>query len=89
MSSPNCLTSGSLSTDGTAYASAGLLHYVEIDTAGAGVLSCYDGSTVGKLLCTVHSSNTDGHINFTTPVQFGSSGLYITISTGTGLVHIS
>ena len=89
MSSPNCKSSGLISTDGTVYASAGLLHYAEIDTAGPGSLDCYEGSSGGVLLCTVHSSNTDGHINFTTPVSFGSTGLYVVLSTGTGVVHIS
>lgn len=76
-------TSGSLSTNGTVISDPGKLHYAE---AVGGILICYDGSTSGDVLCTIPSS---GAQNFSSPVSFGSSGLYVTISAGTASVHIS
>jgi len=83
MSSPNSRSTGSLSTDGNPYTTAGLLHYAQ---ASGGVLTVYDGSTSGNLLCTVGDG---ARTMFTTPVAFGSSGVHVQISAGSAVIHIS
>ncbi len=80
MSSPLGYSSGALTTNGVVKSKAGVVTYVE----GAGAVSLYEGSTSGKLLTTLPSS---GYRSFNSPVQFGSTGLYITISSGTAVVH--
>jgi len=81
MSSPIAYSSGSLTTDGVIKSGQGVVSYAE---AVGGILTLYEGSTSGKLLATIPSS---GNISFNTPMQFGSTGLYATISAGAGVVH--
>ena len=81
MSSP-CKSSGSLSTDGNPYTSAGQLCYAE---ATGGDLTCYNCSTSGELLCTVVSSGTQ---TFNNPVQFGPDGLHVKLTAGSAVVHV-
>ena len=82
MSTPIAKSSGSLSTNGTVTAGAGVVTYAQ---AIGGDMSLYNGSTSGTLLLTVTSSNS---IPLTVPVQFSSTdGLYATFSAGTGVVH--
>ena len=81
MSSP-CKSSGSLSTDGNPFTSAGQLCYAE---ATGGILTCYNGSTSGELLCTIPSSESQTSTN---PVQYGPSGLHVQISAGSAVVHV-
>ena len=81
MSSPKSLSSGSLTTNGTVATGSGVVTYVE---AVGGTAILYNGSTLGDVLATVTSS---GYREFTVPVTFGSSGLYITISAGSATVH--
>ncbi|MGD9382244.1 MAG: hypothetical protein PVI03_07355 [Candidatus Thorarchaeota archaeon] len=81
MSSPQGFSSGALTTNGVVKSSNGLLTYAE---AVGGTATLYEGSTSGKLLATITSSN---HVAFTAPVAFSSTGLYITISAGSATVH--
>jgi len=81
MSSPQGYSSGSLSTNGVVKSDNGVVTYAE---AVGGTAILYEGSTSGKVLATISSSN---HVAFTSPVTFGSTGLYITISAGTATVH--
>jgi hypothetical protein len=75
-----CKSSGSLSTNGSVSPDAGALCSAQ---AIGGTVSLYNGSTSGALLATVTSS---GFHNYSNPVTYGSSGLYITLSAGTGVV---
>ena len=81
MSSPKSISSGSLTTNGIVVAGSGVVTHVE---AVGGTAILYNGSTSGDLISTVTSS---GYRTFTSPVTFGSSGLYITISAGAAVVH--
>ena len=81
MSSPIGYSLGALTTNGVIRSENGLITYAE---AGAGAVSLYEGSTSGKLLSTIPSSS---HRAFTSAVQYGSTGLYITIASGTAVVH--
>lgn len=81
MSSPIGYSSGSLTTNGVVKDTNGVVTYAE---AVGGIAILYEGSTSGKLLATIGSSN---HVAFTSPVQFSSTGLYITVSAGAAVVH--
>jgi len=81
MSSPIGYSLGALTTNGTIAPDSGLVTYVQ---AIGGTAILYNGSTSGKQLATVTSS---GYASFNSPVQYGSSGLYITISAGSAVVH--
>jgi hypothetical protein len=75
-------SSGSLSTNGTVVAKSGVLTFAQ---AIGGTASLYNGSTSGTLLATVTSS---GYLPLGYAVEFPStSGLYITLSAGTAVVH--
>lgn len=84
MSTPRSHSLGSISSTGSSIVSSGvgLITYVQ---AIGGTAILYDGSTSGTQLATVTSS---GYVSFNAPVQFGSSGLYMTLSAGTAVVHI-
>lgn len=81
MSSPIGYSLGALTTNGSIASGAGLVTYAQ---AIGGTAVLYNGSTSGNQLATVTSS---GYVSFNSPVQYGSSGLYITISAGTAIVH--
>jgi hypothetical protein len=59
---------------------AGLLTYAQ---AVGGTLTLYDGSTSGRQLCSLSTAQQ----NFSTPVQFGSSGIYAVMTAGSGVIH--
>jgi len=76
-------SSGALTTNGSVATGQGILAYAE---AGAGAVSLYDGtSTGGNLLSTIPSSS---YRNFDTPIKF-KTGLFITVASGTAVVHLS
>lgn len=85
MSTPISRTSGSLSTNGTIVSGPGMLTFASHETAAQNTMYLYDGSTSGNLLLTIPSSQP---VNLNTPVQY-TNGLYVTLSTGSGIVHYS
>jgi len=81
MSSPVGNSLGALTTNGTIATGKGMVTYAQ---AMGGTAILYNGSTSGTQLATITSS---GYVDFHAPVQYGSSGLYITISAGSAVVH--
>ena len=75
------IATGALTTNGVVRTGAGVLTYAE---AGAGAVSLYDGLTTGaNLIATLSSSKSR---SFDCPVKF-NAGLYITIGSGSAVVH--
>ena len=81
--SNQAFTSGALTTNGSVTTVQGKLTYAE---AGAGAVALYEGSTSGNLITAIPSSTYRSFVN---PVQVGSGGLYITVASGTAVVHFA